>query len=90
MKFSTKNTGTKSDEVKGLELVDVAYVASTNWVEVLQKQFDSLLTRDWKFKEHLSAESLARLADEFPKFVGKDLPERREKKKSHKRKKPSS
>src|SRR6185437_6164218 len=66
MKLSSKNTEKKATEMKGLELINVMYVASVDWSTTLSKKVDGLFKRDWKFKEYLSDQTIARLEDDFP------------------------
>ena len=63
-----KKTGTQSVEQKTLELIDVRFVGGVNW----KKKFKSLVNRNWKFKEFLDDEQLARLERELPDYVYRD------------------
>ena len=67
-----KKTGTLSVEQKTLELIDVSFVGGVNWITVLKKKFKSLVNRNWKFKEFLDDEQLARLERELPDYVYRD------------------
>lgn len=73
-KLSTINAAVQQTELEGIELIDVRYIASTNWVDVLSVKFEGLVRRDWKFKEHLKPETLTRLEQEFPEYVGYPRP----------------
>ena len=87
MRFRSNNTGTKDSEVETLELVDVGYVASIDWVSVLNEKFQSLSLREWKFKEHLKDETVQRFETKFPEYVGHPRPKPPRESKSRKRKK---
>ena len=86
MKFSSANTGTIETEAKTLELIDVGYVASLDWVAALKKKFDGVVKRTWKFSEHLHPSTLQRLHDDFPKYVGAPRPKSPQRKRGVKRK----
>src|SRR6185503_7080114 len=62
-------TGTKDVEEESMELIDVGYVASVNWLTNLKKKWVSLIKRNWKFKDHLTQDQLDRLATELPQYM---------------------
>ena len=81
MRFRTLKTGVRREETKQRELVDVQYLASVDWTSVLEAHWNSLLTRDWKFTEHLRPETLLWFQDQLPQYFGADRPVRREERK---------
>lgn len=73
-KLSSANTGSQETELEKPEIIDVKYIASTDWVDLLSVKFEGLVRRDWKFKEHLKPSTLVRLEQEFPDYVGYPRP----------------
>ena len=88
MLLSCKGTGTAAEETLDLEVINVCLLSSVDWNEMLQTKFDSLLVRNWKFKEKLDEETIAFFEDNFPEYIGEDQPARRIKAKKKRKKKP--
>jgi hypothetical protein len=84
-KTLSKNTGTEEEEAPNSVLMSVCLLSSKDWSSFLDKQFESLLSRKWQFKEKLKKKTLDKFCREFPSYVGEDRPERRENKKKRKR-----
>ena len=87
MILSSAKTGTKDVEAENMELIDVGYVASVDWLSNLKKKWASLVKRNWKFKEHLTQDQLDRLANELPQYMHvEDEESKREDRRGRKRK----
>jgi hypothetical protein len=84
-KLSSCKTGTRIDEKQNLELIDVKLLSSIDWLSVLDAQLNSLLTRNWKFSENLSPETLDRLHTELGEYEGRTDLRDEERKKKRKR-----
>jgi hypothetical protein len=69
MRLSSAVTGVASIERKKRELISVSLLAAANWHSYFDSRWNSLLTRDWKFKSLLKEETLERLGRIGP-FVG--------------------
>ena len=79
MSIRTLKTNVRSEEETQLELIAVRFLANQNWEEILKVQFDTfLLTRKWNFPDKLTPDTLHRFQENFPRYVGKDIPERRQ------------
>ena len=82
MRLSTAVTGVASIERKKRELISVSLLAAANWHSYFDSRWNSLLTRDWKFKSLLKEETLERFQRDFKSYAGEDRPRRREKRKN--------
>lgn len=79
--YQSKNTGTEEEEAPKSVLYSVRLLTSVDWMTVLSKKFQGLLSRNWQFQEKLKPATLERLKDELPQYVGADRPQRRKTKK---------
>jgi hypothetical protein len=80
-----QKTGTVVEVAPNSVLMSVRLLSAFQWSSFLDKQFDSLLSRKWQFKEKLKKKTLDKFYRDFPSYVGEDRPERRENKKKRKR-----
>lgn len=81
MTFRSSRTSVANEEVPRRELVDVQYLATVNWEDILSEKFDGLLTRTWRFKELLKEKTLERFEKNFRHYKGEDEPQRRQERK---------
>jgi hypothetical protein len=77
MLLTSTNTEVAVEEEKHRELINVRVLSNLDWKDILQTHFDSLLTRNWKFKEKLSGDTIDYFEDNFLHYLGADSPERR-------------
>lgn len=75
--YKSKNTGTLEEEAPKSVLYSVKLLTSLNWMSLLSKKFQGLLARNWQFQERLKPETLEKLREVLPQYVGADRPQRR-------------
>lgn len=75
MKLSSKNTGTKEEEIEKMELIAVEFLGVTDSKNIVNNSMDTLWKNSlaWKFSKQLDNKVIMKMGNEMKKYLNKEM-----------------